>query len=125
MSKYVKLISVVLIAVILVISLSNVTFAAKKTANELIKNVSDSRNSSDVAGTGDFNKLTGRIINFLQYAAIIGGTIILAVLGIKYMMGSVEEKAEYKKSFIPLIVGVVVVMGAVSIAKVIFQTFTL
>ena len=43
------------------------------------------------------------------------------MLGIKYMLGSVEEKAEYKKSFMPLIVGVVVVTLALQIAAMIFS----
>lgn len=37
------------------------------------------------------------------------------------MLGSVEEKAEYKKSFIPLIVGAIVVVAATSIASLIFS----
>ena len=35
----------------------------------------------------------------------------------KYMLGSVEEKADYKKSFIPLIIGVTIVFAATSIAN--------
>ena len=41
------------------------------------------------------------------------------------MMGSLEEKAEYKKSMIPLIVGIIVVMGATTIANVLFKTFAI
>jgi len=41
------------------------------------------------------------------------------------MMGSLEEKAEYKKSMIPLIIGIVVVMSATTIAKLLFDTFSL
>ena len=40
------------------------------------------------------------------------------------MMGSVEEKAEYKKSFIPLVVGILVIMAATSIATLLFSTFS-
>lgn len=41
------------------------------------------------------------------------------------MMGSLQEKAEYKKSMIPLVVGVIVVMGATTIAKLLFSTFVI
>ena len=74
--------------------------------------------------TGNILQLAGKILGFLQWIALIGGTIIIAILGIKYMMGSLEEKAQYQKSFIPLIVGIVVVMGAVTIANLIVNTFT-
>ena len=52
-------------------------------------------------------------------------SVVIAVLGVKYMMGSLEEKAEYKKSMIPLIVGIVVVMSASTIAKLLFDTFSI
>ena len=47
--------------------------------------------------------------------------LLIAILGLKYMLGSVEEKADYKKSFVPLIVGAIVVMGATQIATMIFS----
>lgn len=37
------------------------------------------------------------------------------------MLGSVEEKADYKKSFIPLIIGIILVVAAASIATFIFN----
>jgi len=119
MSKTIKLISALLIAVIMVMTLSNTVFAAAGVLNSLDGQVS----LNSVQGGDKVATLAGRIISFIQYVAIIAGAVILAVLGIKYMMGSVEEKAEYKKSFVPLIVGIVVVMGAITIANVLFQTF--
>ena len=74
--------------------------------------------------TSGILNLAGKILGFLQWIALIGGVLIIAVLGIKYMMGSLEEKAEYKKSMIPLIVGIVVVMGATTIANLLVNTFT-
>ena len=41
------------------------------------------------------------------------------VIGIKYMMGSAEEKAEYKKTMIPYLVGAVILFAAVNIAGVV------
>lgn len=70
--------------------------------------------------TGNILKLAGKILGFLQWFALIGGTLIIAILGIKYMMGSLEEKAEYKKSFMPLIIGIVLVVAATAIASFIF-----
>ena len=121
MSKTIKLMSVLLIAVMLVVTLSNIVYAADP--GTVIGTLETQTQSATVGGQDKVAKLAGSIIKFLQYIAIVAGTIILAVLGIKYMMGSVEEKAEYKKSFIPLIVGIVVVMGAMTIARVLFETF--
>ena len=48
---------------------------------------------------------------------IIVAVVVLLVLGIKYMMGSASEKAEYKKTMIPYLVGALLIFGASAIAK--------
>ena len=42
---------------------------------------------------------------------IILSVIILAILGIKYILGSVEEKAEYKNDIIPYLIGAALLFG--------------
>ena len=73
--------------------------------------------------TSGILSLAGKILGFLQWIAGIAAVLIVAIFGIKYMMGSLEEKAEYKKTFIPLIVGIVVVFGAVTIGNLLINTF--
>lgn len=45
------------------------------------------------------------IIGIITTIGIITSVATLVVLGIKYMVGSIEEKAEYKKSMIPYLIG--------------------
>ena len=47
--------------------------------------------------------------------------IIGVVLGIKYMVGSVEEKAEYKKMLIPYLAGCVAIYGSLGIWKLVIS----
>ena len=47
--------------------------------------------------------------------------IICSVLGIKYMLSSVEEKAEYKKTFGVYIVGAILVFGVSTFAEIIYK----
>ena len=61
----------------------------------------------------------GTVLAYITNAAILISVIMIAVLGVKYMMGSAEEKAEYKKSFVPLLVGAILVFGAATVAKII------
>ena len=68
--------------------------------------------------------VANRVIGLLQVASAVAAVVLIAVFGFKFIMGSAGEKVEYQKSFIPLIVGVVVVFAASSIAKLIFSTFT-
>jgi len=61
-------------------------------------------------GYSEFTKVGGNIISVIEYVGIIAGAIVLTIIGIKYMLGSVEEKAEYKKTMIPYIVGCAFIM---------------
>lgn len=59
------------------------------------------------------NKVATVIRNF----AIVIGVIMLMVIGVKYMLGSAEEKADYKKSLMPLVIGIFIVMFAATIVS--------
>ena len=63
----------------------------------------------------------GKIIGFLQWAGVIAGVVIIAIFGIKYMMGSLEEKAEYKKTMMPYIVGAALIFAASALATVVYN----
>lgn len=61
------------------------------------------------------------ILGIIQTVGILLSVGCLMVLGIKYMMGSAEEKAEYKKTFIPYIIGAVLLFAASALAKVVYN----
>lgn len=71
-------------------------------------------------GTNDIQTLGGKILGILQTVGIVLSVIILVILGIKYMMGSPEEKAEYKKTMIPYLVGAVLIFLAPTIANTVY-----
>ena len=72
----------------------------------------------------DTDKIVGlgaTIVTIMQTVGVVVAVVILLILGIKYMMGSAEEKAEYKKTMIPYLVGAVLVFGASAIGKAVVQ----
>ena len=71
--------------------------------------------------TGDITKVGNKIMGILQVVGVLIAVIILMVLGIKYMMGSAEEKAEYKKTMIPYIVGAILIFAVATIANAIYN----
>ena len=73
------------------------------------------------ATLGEGQELVNTIIGWLTGIGMAVSVIVLLVLGIKYMMGSAEEKAEYKKTMIPYLVGAVLVFGASAIAQVVYS----
>ena len=46
------------------------------------------------------------IIAVIRYVGVAVSIIVLLIIGIKYMTGTVQEKAEYKKTMIPYLIGV-------------------
>ena len=119
MNKLVKVISILMIAVT-IIAISMPVFAAPKeeVAGGLKFPISDPK-----TGTGTVLEVAGKIIGLIRWVSIVAGVVIITIFGLKYMMGSLEEKADYKKSFIPLIVGIVIVMSSSVIASIIISTF--
>jgi len=78
----------------------------------------DYKNSTDESST--FSALGKDIIGMLKTIGTIVAVATLIVLGIKYMMGSTEEKAEYKKTMLPYMIGAVLVFAAPYIADFIY-----
>ena len=97
--------------------LSTVAFAATNSDT-----VINQMQKEDIGSQSDqLSKLGGKVLSALQVIGFIAGAIILVVLGLKYMMGSLEEKAEYKKTMIPYLVGAIIVIAAPTLAKGIFS----
>ena len=71
--------------------------------------------------TDKIDTLGNQIITIVSTIGSIASVIVLIVLGIKYMMGSAEEKAEYKKTLLPYIIGAVLIFAASTIAGVVFN----
>ena len=69
----------------------------------------------------EVQKIGNRVIGILQVVGIFLSVIILVVLGIKYMMGSAEEKAEYKKTLLPYFIGAVLIFAASALAGVVID----
>lgn len=122
MKNKMKLISMVVVIMIMIFTLLSVVYEVKADFNpgNIINKVGTEANTVNV-DTTSLNSKAGKILAYIRNIAVIAGVIIITILGVKYMTGSLEEKAEYKKSFIPLIVGIIVIMAATVIATTIFS----
>lgn len=65
----------------------------------------------------DVTTKAGTIFGLLQTVSVVISAIVIIILGIRYLVGSVEQRAEYKKSMIPYIVGVVLLVSITSILR--------
>ena len=78
----------------------------------------------DTTGSTNVVNLGKKITGIIQVVGIIASVAILMVLGIKYMMGSAEEKAEYKKTLLPYFIGAAFVFAASALANTIYGWIT-
>lgn len=69
---------------------------------------------ADTTKAGESTKLqniANDIINPLKFIGTIVSVVALMIIGVKYMLGSVEEKAEYKKTMRPYVIGAFMLFG--------------
>ena len=87
--------------------------------NSSLGDLSDFKGSAD-----DSQKLeekAGKILGAIRTMGVTSSVTILMVLGIKYMLGSVEEKAEYKKDFIPYIIGAILLFSGSLVPQILYE----
>ena len=118
MKKYITL-----IIVILILSLIASSFIYKTSAvglgtlgepEDYIKEEEDSRGAINIADV------------IVWGARTIGeavAVVMLLALGIKYILGSVEEKAEYKQSMYPYIIGAILIFAGAAVTDIIYKAF--
>lgn len=71
--------------------------------------------NQDLQGVGN------GVITILTTIGSVLSVIVLILLGLKYMMGSVEERADYKQSMKPFLIGAVLVFAASVIAGIVYN----
>lgn len=62
-----------------------------------------------------------KMLGYVQVVGTILSVIILMIIGFKYMLGSMEEKAEYKKTLIPYIIGAFMLFSGSFVPQIIYQ----
>jgi len=120
MKKSMKIIAIVLIALTLM-SITTTIFAAS--GSMLTPSDIEGKIEYESDASTGLTEMAGKVVGLIRNIAVIAGVILLTVIGVKFMLGSAEEKAEYKKSLVPLVVGIIVVMAATQIATMIFGFF--
>ena len=68
--------------------------------------------------------MANKIIGAFQAIGSIVSVLALVIIGIKYMMGSVEEKAEYKKTLMYYIIGAILVFAISNISALLYDFAT-
>lgn len=64
---------------------------------------------------------TGTILGWLRNISVIVSVIAIMVVGLNYILGSVDEKAKYKETLIPIIIGSIVAVSGTTLVSFIYN----
>lgn len=90
-----------------------------------VVNISNAMSVDNLKGnftnTGEVKTIGNKIITIVSTIGSILSVIVIIILGVKYMLGSVEEKAAYKKTLLPYLIGATIIFAASNIANVVYK----
>ena len=113
--KTFKTVVSVILIVVMILCVTNTCFAAVSKINP-----DEYGPSTSPMNQSDLNAAVNKakpIVDAITGIGIIVSIISMMILGIRYMIGSVEQKAEYKKTMMPMIIGIVFIFSICSILK--------
>ena len=76
-----------------------------------------SKNTTSATDIKPITDKAGIILGTINVIGIVVAVIVIIIIGIKYMIGSVSEKAEYKKTMIPYLVGALMLASITTIIR--------
>ena len=114
-NKTVKILFVIIMFIFVLAFLKTIVFAGDKLNPE---------DYHHTVSTGDapyiFDK-GGELLRVLRNIAAVTSVLALSIIGVRYMVGSVEQKAEYKQTMLPVAIGCFLV-GSLSINLTLIQS---
>lgn len=61
------------------------------------------------------------ILGVIQVVGVIVSVVMLIAIGLKYMLGSIEERAEYKETLKPYLIGAFILFSGTTVPQLIYQ----
>jgi amino acid transporter len=124
-----KIIGIVLMGIMICFIFTGFSYAAESSDEEPTETPpfssgswinADDYNPGLMQGADKIKDVGNKIIGVFQFVGTCASVIVVSIIGIKYMIGSVEEKAEYKKTMWPYIVGAILVFGITNLLPIIY-----
>ena len=113
-NKKIKLV-ILFISFIMLVSLNKMIYAAADP-------ITDPDSYKPTASTSEtkLRKKAGKILGVVNVVGVIVSVVTLVCIGIRYLIGSVEEKAEYKKTAITYLIGAILVFSVTTIPNILY-----
>lgn len=122
MKKKIIISIVIILLVNLVICYNNIVLGAEVASiDDLIsQDTMQSVSTPDDSESGIVSGING-VIGLLQFVGSGISIIVVTILGMKYILASPADKADVKKSIMPIIIGCVLLFGAVNLVSAIMS----
>ena len=118
MKKEIKIVITIILILLMIITLET---SVKADTADIISSLS---NPGDVDGTDEIVDLGKKVVGVIQVSGAVIAIAIIALLGIKYITSSLEEKADVKKAMIPYIVGAFLLFSTTTVVNLIYNVIT-
>ena len=117
MKKFGKILLSAMLVLAMFFGFAQTVSLAAPDVGGIIDNIENQDATTD---TEKANEIGAKIINWIWAISVVVAIVVLMIIGLKFILGSTSEKAEYKKSLIPVVVGVLVLVFATTIVRVLF-----
>ena len=110
-----------LIKILILIALIVMFWTSVVLATDLGIDPNDYKPMPNAGNSTIFKEKVGGILGFINLIGVICSVVVLIVIGLRYMLGSVEEKAEYKKTMLGYLIGAVLIFTASTIPNMLYK----
>ncbi len=105
----------------LILIVSVFVFTTRVYASDVTNIIESMNGTSDMSGV-DGNRISGTLNNVIGLIQVAGtgiSVVVVTMLGIKYILASPSEKADVKKQIAPILIGCVLLFGAVNLVAIV------
>lgn len=106
--------NILVLLFIIIFALSNISFS-----------ISDPNSFEPTTGysddTSELERIVGIVLQVIRVVAVIFSVVGISIIGFKIMLGSIEEKSEYKQKLIPFIIGCVILVSSTIIVQLLYN----
>ena len=131
MLKTKTLIIIISLLAMLLMIFPNITYAKSIEVDDSVKVATGVIDPDDYKPNSptneDANALVSRangVIGVIRVVGVVVAVATIIIMGIKYIIGSVSERAEYKKTMIPYLIGAILFFGLTQIIGLIYDITT-
>ena len=119
MKKQVKIVTTILMIVMILTTLASVVLGTDP--GTVLNNVKTGGTTVNVGGLENFGRA---FVSVIRVVGVIVAVVVLLVIGIQYLVGSAEQRAEYKKTMVPYIIGAILVFASTTIVGIVYDLAT-